>query len=92
MAATNVPPSPPPTIEGVDIEFFWDPVCPFAWITSRWVVEVASQAELDELAQFESWRESLAATFAGRIDPGAARSWDRDRPLPDGLARSLDRR
>lgn len=28
-----------------DIEFFWDPVCPFAWITSRWVEKVAEQTD-----------------------------------------------
>ena len=30
-----------------DIEFFFDPVCPWAWITSRWVTEVGRQRELN---------------------------------------------
>lgn len=30
-----------------DLEFFFDPVCPWAWLTSRWVVEVQSQRSYD---------------------------------------------
>ena len=32
--------------EHADVEFFWDPVCPWAWLTSRWVADVAGQRNL----------------------------------------------
>ena len=47
--ATETGPNP-------DIEFFWDPVCPWAWITSRWVVEVAAQRNLSVDWRFISLR------------------------------------
>lgn len=39
-----------------DVEFFWDPVCPWAWITSRWVLEVTAQRPLDVDWKFISLR------------------------------------
>ncbi len=39
-----------------DIEFFWDPVCPFAWITSRWVEKVAAQRDYGVDYRFISLR------------------------------------
>ncbi|MCD9624003.1 hypothetical protein [Rhabdothermincola salaria] len=31
--------------ERPDLEFFFDPICPFAWVTSRWVTEVAARRD-----------------------------------------------
>ena len=42
MASTET--SPPAS--ATDVEFFWDPMCPWAWLTSRWVVEVSKQTGL----------------------------------------------
>ena len=40
-----------------DIEFFWDPVCPFAWITSRWILKVADQTDYRVDWRFISLRQ-----------------------------------
>lgn len=45
----------------VDVEFFWDPVCPWAWLTSRWVEEVAAQRDLQVDWRFISLRLLNAA-------------------------------
>lgn len=37
-----------------DLDFFFDPVCPWAWITSRWVTEVQSLRNYDVSWKFIS--------------------------------------
>lgn len=41
----TTPTAPPASDPAYDLEFFWDPICPFAWITSRWVEQVAEQSD-----------------------------------------------
>jgi hypothetical protein len=49
-----------------DLEFFFDPVCPWAWITSRWVAEVQQLRDYDIEWRFISLaviNESLVADW-----------------------------
>jgi hypothetical protein len=39
-----------------DVEFFWDPICPWAWLTSCWVREVQAQRPIDVDWRFISLR------------------------------------
>jgi len=58
------------------LEFYFDPACPWTWITSRWVVEVAEQRNLPITWQLFSLR------YHNKDNPGY--DWIRER-LDDQL-------
>jgi 2-hydroxychromene-2-carboxylate isomerase len=65
------PTAPPPTDASYDIEFFWDPICPFAWITSRWVAKVAAQRDFSVDWRFISLRlVNKHKDYASEFPPG----------------------
>lgn len=51
-----LPTTAPDSLSEYDVEFFWDPVCPFAWITSRWLEKVAAQRAFNVDWRFISLR------------------------------------
>jgi DSBA-like thioredoxin domain len=65
-ATTSTSPTPTSTA----VQFYFDPACPWTWITSRWVVEVAQQRDLQITWQLFSLR------YHNTTNPGY--DWIRD--------------
>ena len=56
------------------VDFFFDPVCPWCWITSRWIAEVQSQRGLDvrwrTFSLLEKNRATMPAEYLERVQAG----------------------
>jgi 2-hydroxychromene-2-carboxylate isomerase len=63
-----------PSTSRTPVEMWFDPICPWAWMTSRWLMEVETLRDLDvtwsvmSLAVLNEHRHDLDAAYRARMD------------------------